>query len=139
MEGSPATYSSTGSKGIITGSFAVIDYAEYLLEAYEQVVEDALKEEAKQEQERVRESARQSKTGWSKLANRIKVRYDHDERQLTYSVRGGASIQKQAMDLEYGTPDNPPVPLLRSSVIKGQYDTENNIDSYMVNRLSEGF
>lgn len=138
MTGYSTIDSNTGSNGIITGSFGAVDYAEYILNVYDDVVMSALNDHAKAQQRSLRKMARASQTKWRDIAKHIKVNYRHDERNFVYSVQG-AKNQELAMNLEYGNGGLPPVPMLRSAAIQSQFDAEYSINSRMGNEFMKGF
>jgi hypothetical protein len=139
MVGSDSTHAHSGSKGIITGSFKVVDYVENLLKSYDSVVMDALNQFAAGEQATLRSAAMDSKSGWRDIANNINVAYNHESRQIAYTVSGGDDVQNKAMNLEYGNGALPPTPLLRNHTLKGQYDSEMKINNQMNSNFMKGF
>jgi len=135
MTGSNSTPAHSGSSGIIKGSFGVVEYVSNLLKTYDEVVTDALTTFATEEQNALRTSALESKSGWRDIANNINVAYDHASRNIAYTISGGEDTQNKAMNLEYGNGALPPTPLLRNHVLKGQYESEMKIN----NRMNAGF
>lgn len=138
MTGSSTIESNTGSNGIITGSFAAVDYAEYILQHYDAVVTNLLNEQAKEQQRNLRKQARESDTGWKDLAKHIKVEYSHEERNFVYSVSGKKN-QSKALDLEYGNGQVPPTPFLRSAILQTQYDSEQSLNQKMGAEFMKGY
>jgi hypothetical protein len=124
---------------MITGSFAAVDYVENLLKNYDSVVMDSLTSHAIAEQATLRASAMKSDTGWREIANNINVTYDHQSRQISYTMSGGEDVQNKAMNLEYGNGALPPTPLLRNHVLKGQYESEMKINNKMNSGFMKGF
>jgi hypothetical protein len=138
MSGSSTTDTTTGSKGIFTGSFAAVDYAEYILHHYDAVVTNLLNEQASEQQRNLRKQARESDTGWKDLAKHIKVEYSHEERNFVYSVNGKKN-QSKALDLEYGNGQVPPTPFLRSAILQTQYDSEQRLNQKMGAEFMKGY
>lgn len=138
MDGSSTIDSNTGSDGIFTGSFGAVDYAEYILNTYDDVVMEALKDHAKAQQRSLRKMARASETQWRDIAKHISVKYRHNERNFVYSVKGKKN-QELAMNLEYGNGGTPPNPMLRSAAIQSQFDAEYGINNRMGNEFMKGF
>lgn len=135
MSGSDSMHTQSGSKGIITGSFAAVDYVTSILNNYDSVVTQALNDFAGQEQTALRDTAMKSDSGWREIADSINVKYNHEDRQVSYSVSGDSEVQDKAMTLEYGNKGVPPMPLLRNHVLRGQYDSEMKIN----NKMNAGF
>ncbi len=138
MNGSSTTYSNTGSDGIITGAFGVVNYAEYILNNYDSIVKNALDEEAKTRQKQLRKMARASDTDWKDLARYIKVQYNHEERMFSYTVEGKKN-QEKAMNLEYGNGPTPPVPFFRSSALQSAFESEESINRTMGAEFMKGY
>ena len=138
MTGSSTIESNTGSGGIISGSFAAVDYAEYILNHYDAVVTNLLNEQASEQQRMLRKQARESDTGWKDLAKHIKVEYSHEERNFVYSVNGKKN-QSKALDLEYGNGAQPPTPFLRSAILQTQYDSEQSLNQKMGAEFMKGY
>lgn len=139
MTGSFSTNLSTGSKPIISGSFAAVAYAENILRAYDNALLEILHSKAKQTQEELRENARNSSTGWADIADYITVEYHHDERQIAYTIAGSESIQDKAMNLEYGNGQLAPSPLLRTNILRQQDADSNDINESLRRALSGNF
>lgn len=138
MTGSSTIDSNTGSDGIFTGSFGVVDYAEYILNNYDDVLSKTLKEHAKEAQRQLRKQARESETGWRDIAKHIRVEYKHDERNFVYSVKGKKN-QETAMNLEFGNGATPPTPLLRPAILQSQFDTEYSINRRLGSEFMKGY
>lgn len=138
MTGSSSSYTSTSSKGVFTGSFGVIDYAQNILSKYDEILIKAFNETAKAEQARVQKEANTRESGWKNVSDKIRVAYDHEGRQFSYSIDGDESTQSHAMTLEYGDGNNPPDPLLRTSAIGSQHDMSTDINQTLRTGLSGG-
>lgn len=138
MSGSSTIETTSGSNGMITGSFAAVDYAEYILHHYDAVVTNLLHEQAREQQRSLRKQARESDTGWKDLAKHIKVEYSHEERNFVYSVNGKKN-QSKALDLEYGNGAVPPTPFLRSAILQTQYDSEQSLNQKMGAEFMKGY
>jgi hypothetical protein len=138
MTGSSSSYTSTSSKGVFTKSFGVIDYAQNILSKYDEILMQAFKDNAKAEQARVQKEANTRESGWKDISDKIKVAYDHEGRQFSYSIEGDESTQSHAMTLEYGDGTNPPDPLLRTSAIGSQHDMSTDINQTLRTGLSGG-
>lgn len=138
MTGSSTIQLNTGSSGIITGSFAAVEYAEYILAHYDSVVTELLHDQAREQQRNLRKQARESDTGWKDLAKHIKVEYSHEERNFVYSVNGKKN-QAKALDLEYGNGSQPPIPFLRSAILQTQYDSEQSLNNKMGAEFMKGY
>lgn len=128
---------STGSNGVITGSFGAVDNVKVLLSEYHAVLMKAIKDASARETQRVRQAASAADSPWNGIANNLNVDFDYEEGQFSYNVTGDEEAQKKAMDLEYGTLDQAPQPLLRSSAIQGQYDLSLSIDSTINSELGK--
>lgn len=139
MTGSSSSYTSTSSSGMITGTFAAVEYAQNVLATYDKVLMDALKQAAKEETARIQKTARSEGSIWKEVADNLEVVYDHDNRQFTYTLSGDESVQRKAAGFEYGDMDQAPQPLLRSGALQGQYDLERNINDTLRTGLMEGF
>lgn len=126
MEGS-STSASKGSNGIITGTFGPVAQVEYLLKNYHKLLNEAFKEQAKLQQEELQKKARETGAGWESVADKIRVKYDSTSGTYTYYLVGGKKVQAKAMELEYGTPEQAPTPLFRTTVLERQNDMGNNI------------
>ena len=126
MEGS-STSASKGSNGMFTGTFSPVVYAEYLLEQYPKLLNQALKEEAKAQQQSLQKQASELGNGWEDLADKLRVKYNAETGTYTYRLVGGNRIQKKAMALEYGTPQQAPTPLLRTNILEKQQDVGTSI------------
>lgn len=138
MTGSSSSYTSTSSKGVFTGSFGVIDYAKTILSKYDEILIKAFNETAKAEQARVQKEANARESGWKNVSDKIRVAYDHEGRQFSYSIEGDESTQSHAMTLEYGDSNNPPDPLLRTSAISSQHGMSTDINQTLRDGLSGG-
>lgn len=138
MSGSSTNNSSTGSDGIITGVFGVVNYVENILNTYDDVVLKALHAEARKRQSDLRKQASASDTEWKDLAKHIMVRYDHETRNFNYTVKGKKN-QEKAMNLEYGNGPTPPTPFFRSSALQSAYDSEASINRTMGAEFMKGF
>jgi len=138
MTGSSSSYTSTGSKGVFTGSFGAIDYAQNILSKYDEILMKAFKDNAKAEQARIQKEANTRDSGWKDIADKIRVDYDHEGRQFSYSIEGDEATQSHAMSLEYGDGKNPPDSLLRTSAISSQHDMSTDINQTLRTGLSGG-
>lgn len=139
MTGSSSSYMSTSSTGIFTGSFGAVEYAEAVLQRYDEVLMQALKAAAQDEQARVRKAALQMQSGWSELSDKLLVQYDHEGRQFTYTIEGDERTQEKGMNLEYGNGHLAPEPLLRSNAIQSDYTMGASINEVLRSGLMEGF
>lgn len=137
MTGISLSSTTVGSNGIFTGSFGAVDSAKTLIAEYHNLLIQTLNQAAEQETNRVRKAAASNESPWNKLSNNIKVDYDYENGQFVYGVKGDEQVQKKAMELEYGTLDTPPSPLLRSSAIQGQYDLSASIDQQVSNEMGK--
>lgn len=139
MTGYSDNYSPTGSKGIIKGTFSVVDYAENVLRRYDDALMGILKAKAASRQSELRETARTSDTGWASIADSIEVNYNHESRNFTYTISGDEATQEKAMNLEYGNGHLAPTPLLRGTVLQQQDKDTKEIDEALKRILMEGF
>lgn len=135
-------YSSTidqGSNGIFTGSFTAVEEVKTLLAEYQVTLMKALKDASARETQRIQQAASAEDSPWNGIASALKVDYDAEEGQFVYGVEGDEETQRKAMDLEYGTLEQAPAPLLRSSAIQGQYDLSSAIDSSVRHELGKRY
>jgi hypothetical protein len=139
MTGNYSSTLSQGSNGIFTGSFGAVDEVKTLVSEYHAVLMQAIKDAAKEETQRVRQAASDEKSPWNSIADSLNVDFDYNEGQFVYGVQGDEKTQQKAMDLEYGTLENAPAPLLRSSAIQGQYDLSLTLDSKVNNELGKRY
>lgn len=119
MLGTSTTSSVNSSAPIISGTPAAIGFVEDVINYYESFIKRALDEVATETQADVRKQA-SSKDGWRDLADKINVRFDHDDRELRYSV--DTEDQDRVQALEFGTATEAPNPLLRTHAAEGRQD-----------------
>lgn len=137
MTGFSSTYSPKGSDGIINGSFGVVDYVENLLNVYDKVLMEILHSTAEEAQTSMQEQARTSSTGWAEIADSISVKYNHENRQFSYTIVGDEETQERAMNLEYGNGHLAPTPFLRGTILQQQDKQTDSINSRLRKTLLE--
>jgi len=124
MNGSSSTYTLSDSDGIINGPFGVVEHLENVLRMYEDAINEAVEQFAASEKKRMRRLASSVDNNWNKLKDSLNVRYDYESGDFVYEVEGDDLVRQIAMELEYGTPENPPNSLLRSSALEGAQVSE---------------
>lgn len=139
MIGSSSTYSSSGSKGIITGSFGAVERLEYILESYKEALTDSIDQFAESETERIRRLASSVESSWYKLRDSLSVHYDYETGEFVYGVIGDDNDMELSMELEYGTPDSPPKPLLRTAALTGAQVSQSEITTGIRQYLGEAY
>jgi hypothetical protein len=92
---------------------------ESVLSNYASAIKQAITEITQEEQDKAQETARGMDNGWSELADQIKVQYNHEDRELKYSVEGGGL---KAQSLEFGDESNAPTPVLRKHAAMSKDD-----------------
>lgn len=117
MLGTSTTSSVNSSAPIISGMPAAIGFVEDVINYYESFIKRALDEIAAETQSDIRAQAK-AKDGWRDLSDKINVQYDHDERELKYSV--DIEDQERVRALEFGTATEAPNPLLRTHAAEGR-------------------
>ena len=138
MNGSSSTHTSSGSDGIINGTFGAVEYAEYLLNTYKDAVVEAIDEFSQSEKQRIKRLASSPDSSWNKLKDSLNVQYDYDSGEFVYKVDGNSEEQRLSVELEYGTPDTPPNSLLRSAALTGAQTVESEVANGVRRRLHRG-
>lgn len=133
MTGSSTTTPPTGSAPILSGTPAVIGFAQAVVDRYEKFISQALDEIAAEEREYMRKQA-ESNEDWSQYADLIDVQYDHADRELKYSVNATGETLSKVQELEFGSPNASPRPLLRTRAA-AQKEEFNSRVTARVNKL----
>lgn len=120
MSGISSNTSSMSSRPLFTGTPAVVPLVEHLIATYKNAFEQALKDVTKEEEQKVKDRAANSQTGWSSLSDKLSVTYDDAAGSLKYHINGGAEDIYKASVLEYGDEKNAPTALLRSSALESR-------------------
>ena len=121
MQGSSSTQPSGSSGPLLKGTPAFIPYFEKVVAGYKEAVSTALDVVAEQEEQSLQESARGSDTGWEDFADKLRVSYSHEDRDLLYRVETENDTESyKAQTLEYGDRMVPANALLRSSAAKAR-------------------
>lgn len=97
------------SDSFVSGYFGILDLAEDMVGSYLSELVDHI-ETARQDAERSVQSQAANLPGWSDISSTIKVTVQNGDIEVT-----STSPTDVVNDLEYGTPDQAPIPLLRMS------------------------
>lgn len=91
-------YTSTGSKPLVSGDFAVTGFLESFIETYETAIQESLEETISEEQKKFSDTLGRH-PDWSTMADGARVRLS--EEGLEYTVDGDPDVISH---LEYGNP-----------------------------------
>ena len=132
---STQSYTTTGSKKLISGTFGLIPYLNAVLDAYPEALVGAIKDITSEETGVLKDSMT-NHPDWSPYADKAHASYE--DGQLHYGLQGLSSDEEtSAHALEYGNPvmNVTATGLLRSVAANRTHDTD--LGSAIANRLEE--
>ena len=109
------------SDSFLSGRFGIIDLAEDLVDNYVSDVVGHI-EQARSNSENSIRSQASNLPGWDEIANTINVTVQSGDIEVT-----STAPLDVVNDLEYGTPDQAPIPLLRMSALSAKESINNYV------------